>query len=56
MRGVLEKLFAGELFLMVHSNEVHSGAIGGFIRLVPEPASLILMALANIAIVTLTLP
>ena len=53
---MLEKLFAGELFLMVHSNEVPSGAIGGFIRLVPEPASLILMALATIAIATLRSP
>jgi len=39
-------LFEGDMFIMVHTNDHPGGAIGGFIRPVPEPASVVLLLLA----------
>ncbi len=40
--AILDLLFAGDLALMVHTNLVASGEIGGFIALVPEPSTALL--------------
>lgn len=40
--AILDLLFAGDLAVMVHTNLVPTGEIGGFILQVPEPGSLTL--------------
>jgi len=44
----LLKLLAGKMFLMIHTQTVPSGAYGGFIQVVPEPASVVLFATAGL--------
>ncbi len=48
--AILDLLFAGKLALMVHTNLVGSGEIGGFLVQVPEPSS-ILLALAAVGMI-----
>ncbi len=49
--AILDLLFAGDLALMVHTNLVASGEIGGFLVLVPEPSTALLglVCLASLA-------
>ncbi len=36
--AILDVLFSGKMFLNIHTNEVGSGAFGGFLQRVPEPS------------------
>ena len=44
--AILELLIAGKLAMMVHTNLVPSGEIGGYILSVPEPGTLVLASVA----------
>ena len=45
----LSLLTSGEMFVMLHTNAFPSGAIGGYLRPVPEPSSMVLGAVGLLA-------
>jgi len=46
----LTQLLAGEMFLIIHTQTVPSGAYGGFLNVVPEPASAVLFSTASLSL------
>lgn len=48
------ELFAGDLFVMIHSSQFPGGAIGGFLTQVPEPTSLTLLGICSLCLMRRT--
>ncbi len=46
--GMLDVLFSGDMFLNIHTNQVGSGALGGRLMQVPEPAGVGLLLLGGL--------